>query len=242
MKGSATGAAISAVIPLLGEGREPLPLIETLERCAEVAEILLIESESEPEAGARTPIDARWRKVRVLVEARGRARQMNAGARVASGDILLFLHGDSRLDEAAVAEARAAVSRGATAAAAFRLGYRETRRSLRLLAQAGRWLSRIHPYALGDQGLAIRREAFVRLGGFPDVPILEDWLFLRALRRRTGFRILRSTCATSGRRFLRRGPLRQLLQNARILYRYGEGEDLAILAAEYNRRGDGRAS
>jgi hypothetical protein len=222
---------ISVIIPLLSEGSEHLPLVETLSRSPQVREILLVEANDD--LGENALPSGESAKVRVLRAPRGRALQMNAGAAEASSPIFLFLHADSRLRIEALDEVVESLSRPGPAAVAFRLTYREPSRFLRTLAWCGNTIGSFHPFALGDQGLAIRRQAFIDHGGFPELPILEDWYMVRSLRKNGGFRLLGSVCATSGRRFLQNGPLRQLLRNASILLRAGAGEDLESLADAY---------
>ncbi len=228
--------SISVIIPVLSEGAEPVPLIETMEEVPVVRETIVVAACDDP--GPHLPISADWRKVQVLRSEQGRARQMNAGARAAHCPYLLFLHADSRLDSSAPSQVAEALSSGAATAVSFRLAYREPVLSLRLLTLCGRLLSSIHPFALGDQGLGVRRGPFLQRGGFPDVPILEDWILVRKFRKDGGIKILHAECRTSGRRFLRTGVLRQLIRNARILYRYGSGGDPSDLAELYDREPD----
>lgn len=218
-------------MPVWREGAEPFRLLDRLEEIEEVGEVWLVGAPDDPEPTAIDP--ARWPKVRAFVAPRGRASQMNAGARRAGAEFLLFLHADSRIHPAAPRAAVQALQGRSPTAAAFRLAYREPRWSLRCLAWLGRALGALVPFALGDQGLAIRRDRFFELGGFPEVPILEDWIFLRRIRADGGIRLLPDECATSGRRFLENGIWRQLLRNARILFRHAEGVSPEELAREY---------
>jgi glycosyltransferase involved in cell wall biosynthesis len=208
-----------------------------LESSPLIHEILLVEAEDDPIGNARPLMPTL--KACILSASRGRARQMNAGAAAATAPIILFLHADCRLGPEAIEEIGHRLTGPGPAGVAFRLAFRESVPILRIMAWCSRLLGGFHPFAFGDQGLAVRRDAFHFHGGFPDVPIFEDVLMVRALRRDGGFRLLRSECATSGRRFLDNGCLRQILQNAWMLYRFGAGEDLGSLAEEY-RRGRGK--
>ncbi|MEZ4651733.1 MAG: DUF547 domain-containing protein [Candidatus Eisenbacteria bacterium] len=229
---------LSVVVPARGEGDEPAPLLAELERAPEVLEIWLVEAPDDP---GPVPISlVPTAKVR-RVSARevGRAAQMNLGAELSRGELLLFLHADSRVDREALTALVAFFSTRPGAAAAFRFGFRESDPRLRLLGLLGRIAGAVSPYAFGDQGFAVRRGRFLADGGFPDVPILEDWIVVRRYRRSGGFELLEGGCRTSGRRFLERGVLRQLWQNVSLLYRFAEGVPLDRLADEY-RRGPSR--
>lgn len=217
------------MIPLWEEGEGPAELLAQLDRCPCVSEILAVGGRGDPSG----PLIAPWSKVRRLETERGRAHQMNEGARSATSGLLLFLHADSWLEPASLELVCEVLSRPGPMACAFPLRFREPGLGLALLGWAGRVLSGFNPYALGDQGLAIRRADFFAVGGFAEVPILEDWILVRKLRSLGRLEILHVPYSTSGRRFLRHGIVRQLWNNMRILYRYAEGEELAALAVEY---------
>lgn len=227
-------APISVIVPAWGEGDEPRALVESLETSTEVHEIWLITPIGEPPAGwTRDPSLAKLR----LGSARfGRAAQMNEGARRSAGEVLLFLHADCRLGPNAPGAALHALRRRrGRGAVAFRHAFREPSWRLRLLSSLGRLALAVAPYPFGDQGLAVRRTHFFELGGFPEVPILEDWLFARRVRKNGGMRMLDEPCYTSGRRFLRNGIARQTAGNLALLLRFLGGADLETLARAYAR-------
>lgn len=163
---------------------------------------------------------------------RGRARQMNAGARATTdADPLLFLHADTRLPEEADRLIAAAIARGA------RWGRFDARidgdRKLRLVALAMNLRSRLNSICTGDQAIFCRRDLFDALGGYADLPIMEDIDF--SLRARTVARAaaLRPPVITSGRRWQQRGVLRTIVQMWSLRWRYYRGADPAALAREY---------
>ncbi|MCB9462487.1 MAG: DUF547 domain-containing protein [Candidatus Eisenbacteria bacterium] len=229
---------ISVIVPVHGEGEEPASLLEQLTAAPEVVEVWLVEAPSDP---APVPISLgpgdKVRRVSSLE--RGRATQMNLGAELAEGELLLFLHADSRLAAGALPALVEAFQARSVDAAAFRFAFREPDPRLWLLGALGRAVASINPYAFGDQGFAVRRERFLRDGAFPNVPLLEDWLAVRRYRGEGTFRLLEIPCRTSGRRFLERGVLRQVWQNASLLYRFSQGVPLERLAEEYRRGPEG---
>ena len=169
---------------------------------------------------------------RVLVSPRGRARQMNAGAAAARGDVLLFLHADTRLPEAADAALHQAVARGA-AWGRFDVQIDGRPRMLRLVAALMNQRSRLTGIATGDQAIFVRCDLFQRIGGFPDQPLMEDIEISRRLRALARPCCLRQRVVTSGRRWESRGVWRTIFLMWRLRWRYWRGESAQTLAEAY---------
>jgi rSAM/selenodomain-associated transferase 2 len=150
--------------------------------------------------------------------ARGRALQMNAGARAAGGDALLFLHADTRLP--AFAEDLVLNALKDHRWGRFDVQIDSGRRLLKAVACAMNLRSRLTGIATGDQAIFVRREAFA---GFPEIPLMEDIAFSSAMRRGGRPACLRSRVLTSGRRWESRGVLRTifLMWRLRLLYYLG---------------------
>jgi rSAM/selenodomain-associated transferase 2 len=183
------------------------------------------------QSSERGDTDAPFRLVRAR---RGRGTQCNAGARRANGDLLFFLHDDTRLPDRAMDQVRQAFAEPAVGAACFRLRFDQRHWLLGLYAACSRFDSVWTTF--GDQGLVIRRRIFDALGGFPDWPLFEDVELARRARRHS--RIVKLPCAvtTSAERFRRNGILRQQLANALLMLRFLLGADPHRLAAYYERR------
>lgn len=147
-------------------------------------------------------------RVRVISSPRGRAAQQNAGARVAAGSVLWFLHADSVPPRGAVGEIEAACAAGATAGF-FRIAFpaAEKRRHFLLpwIERGINTRTRVTRTATGDQGLFVRRDLFQRLGGFPAWPLFEDVALSRAIRRAGRPVLCRGPVETSARRWLAGG-------------------------------------
>ncbi len=173
---------------------------------------------------------------RVIAAAPPRAVQMNAGAAAARGRLLLFLHADTRLPPGYAAEIRRTLARPTTAAGAFRLGIDGAGRGLRLIAGAANLRARWLRLPYGDQGLFTTQELFWRAGGFPPLPIMEDVLLVRRLRRHGRVRLAPGRVRTSARRWLAIGLLRTWLVNQWILAAFALGASPERLAAWYRRR------
>jgi rSAM/selenodomain-associated transferase 2 len=162
---------------------------------------------------------------------RGRARQLDAGARAACGDALLFLHADTRLPQGYADAALRALSDARVAGGAFRLRFEERTRGLRWIERIARLRVRLFGLPYGDQALFLRRETLEAIGGVPQVPILEDLDLVRALKRRGRLALLREEAVTSARRHLAGGPWRIALRHLAIALGGSLGVDRARLAA-----------
>lgn len=167
----------------------------------------------------------------------GRARQLNAGARRASGDIFLFLHADTWLDPAAGAALAEAFARPGVVGGCFTVVLRgpSARRPIaRFLATAinarTRWLGG----ATGDQAIFARRTAFERIGGFPRIDLFEDVIFYRQLRRLGKVETLGPPVRTSDRRWRRHGYLRTMAAHVSLRLMLYAGVTPARLARLYD--------
>ena len=172
----------------------------------------------------------------VVTAPRGRARQMNAGAARARGDVLLFLHADTRLPPAADALVQRVLAAGAPAWGRFDVAIAGRHWLLPVVAWCMNRRSRLTGIATGDQALFVRRDVFEAVGGFPDIPLMEDVALSRRLKRAGRPLCLRQRVVTSGRRWESRGVLRVVVLMWRLRLAYFLGCDPARLAAAY---GDG---
>lgn len=147
---------------------------------------------------------------RVLRAPRGRAAQMNAGAAVARGPVLLFLHADTALPAGSIEAIQRAVAGGAPWGR-FDVSIAGSPRMLRLVAACMNLRSRLSGIATGDQAIFARTRAFWAVGGFPAIALMEDIALSARLRRLARPACLRVSVTTSGRRWERRGVLRTIL-------------------------------
>jgi rSAM/selenodomain-associated transferase 2 len=168
----------------------------------------------------------------VLSAARGRAAQMNAGAAAARGQVLLFLHADTRLPPRADALVLQALAEG-HAWGRFDVRIDGRPRLLRVVAALMNLRSRLTGIATGDQAMFVTRDAFQRVGGFPVQPLMEDIELSRRLRRIGRPACLRERVCTSGRRWEQRGVWRTVFLMWRLRWRYWRGESAARLAEDY---------
>lgn len=173
--------------------------------------------------------------VRVVFSFPGRARQMNAGAEAASGDIFLFLHADTLLPPGFETYIRQALSAGGCIGA-FQLAIDAPGAAFRVIEKAATWRSRILKLPYGDQALFLSARLFEQAGGFAEIPILEEVVLLKRLRGKAPLRIVPTSVTTSGRRWQRRGIVKTTLLNQMIVLGYFLGVSPYRLAAWYRYR------
>lgn len=185
---------------------------------------------------ATAAIAARFPAIRLLASPRGRARQMNAGARAAGGDVLLFLHADTRLPDGALAAALDALGDPGIVAGRFDVGFDNTRPVFRMIAWFMNCRSRWSGISTGDQAIFVRRDVFEALGGYPDMPLMEDVELCRRLKRRGRLAALRPSVTTAARKWEREGALRTILLMWALRFLYMVGVPPARLHRWYYRR------
>jgi rSAM/selenodomain-associated transferase 2 len=223
-------AALSVIIPTLNAGQS-LPdcfaaLFEGVQ-AGLVREVVVSDGGSSD--GTRALAEAAGAVLREGAPSRG--GQMRRGAEVAGGEWLLFVHADSVLPEGWAEAVRAQMARGG--AAAFRLSFDARGLAPRLVAGWANLRSRLFGLPYGDQGLLVSRADYDRVGGFADIPLMEDVAMARALGGRIALLPLR--VRTSAARYAREGWLRRGARNLWLLLCYLCGADPARLAARYRR-------
>jgi len=170
---------------------------------------------------------------RVIDAPRGRASQMNAGARAGSGAVLLFLHADTLLPEGA-ADLVQRLDASGREWGRFDVAIAGADPLLALVALLMNARSRLTGIATGDQAIFVRRAAFEAVGGFPEIPLMEDVALSKKLKRRSAPLCLRERVLTSGRRWERHGTLRTILLMWRLRLAYALGADPHRLARRYD--------
>jgi rSAM/selenodomain-associated transferase 2 len=170
---------------------------------------------------------------RVIVAPRGRGAQMNAGAAVASGDVLLFLHADTVLPPDADRLLLDGLRDPAWQWGRFDVRIEGRHPLLTVVAGFMNWRSLVTGIATGDQAMFATRAAFDKVGGFPDIALMEDVAMSKRLKRVSRPLCLAARVVTSGRRFDERGLLRTVLLMARLRLSYFLGTEPAVLARRY---------
>lgn len=237
MSNNGTDPLISVIIPALNEGKYIARTLQRVQQGTGV-EVIVVDGGSADDT-ARQSISA---GANVLVVGGGRARQMNTGAQRSAGGILFFLHADTVPPPGFDQAIRVALKEQQVAAGAFRLGIVGKSAGLRLIEHLTDWRSRWLSLPYGDQGLFLRADLFREMGGFPDLPIMEDFVLIRELRQRGRIVTLPLAVATAGRRWQSLGIWRTTFINQMMIAGYFLGVDLAVLARWYRANHGGDAA
>lgn len=221
---------LSIVIPALDDAaelRRSLPALQTLRRAGH--EIVLVDG------GSRDGTTALVRPFvdKVLFSPAGRARQMNAGAAAAGGDVLLFLHADTRLPHDGSAQVCAAMRRPTAVWGRFDVHLSSQQWWARMIEAAMNVRSRLTGIATGDQAMFVRRCVFSDLGGFPTLPLMEDIALSRQLKRLARPVCLRARVTTSSRRWESQGWFRTVLLMWWLRFAFSLGVSPAALVRIY---------
>ena len=219
---------ISVIIPALDEAGCITATIRGAQH-AENVEIIVVDG------GSRdgTQDLARAAGATVLSSAPPRSCQMNVGAAFSHGGILLFLHADTRLPEGYAELVRRCLAGSDSVAGAFALRIDSPGRSMRIMEQVANWRSRYFKKPYGDQALFMTTARFQAVGGFPAIPIMEDFEIVRRLGQGGRITILSAPVTTSARRWLQMGVWRTWLVNQAMVVAYFCGIAPRVLARLY---------
>lgn len=224
---------LSIIIPCLNEADGIASTLAALEPLRQRgAEVIVVDGASEDGTAVRAAPLADL----VITAGRGRASQMNAGAARARGEILLFLHADTRLPEAADALIIESLKRMRRSWGRFDVRIDGRHPLLRAVERLMNARSRLTGIATGDQAIFVTRALFTAIGGFPDMPLMEDVELSRRLKRFGAPLCLHHRIVTSGRRWEKRGVLRTILLMWGLRLAYWLGVDPHRLAVRYGDR------
>jgi len=219
---------ISIIVPVLNEEARIGSTLAAVCGLSDV-EIIVVDGGS----GDRTREIATSLGVTVVRSEPGRARQMNLGAAQATGEILLFLHGDTRLGSGFETEIRRILEEPEVVGGAFELKIEGTEPLLRVIEWGVKWRSRLGQMPYGDQGIFVRAATFWELGGFAEMGIMEDFEFVERLKRRGPLAIAPTPAFTSARRWQKLGILQTTGINQLMILGYYLGISPTRLAHWY---------
>src|SRR5579883_1019577 len=228
---------ISIIIPVLNEAKTIKETLASIYPSTNV-EVIVVDGGSLDDT---VPV-VQSLGVKVLSSARGRACQMNVGAKVATGEILLFLHGDTHLPLGFDMLIRTALNlpirndEKVPIAGAFALRIDAPLVGLRLIEKGVNWRSHFLQMPYGDQAIFLKAQIFRQMGGFPELPIMEDFELVRRLRCRGRLTIIPVPVTTSARRWLQNGVFKTTVINQIIIFAYLLGVPPEQLLKWYRRR------
>jgi rSAM/selenodomain-associated transferase 2 len=221
---------LSIIVPVLDEGEHIAAMLDGLADLRSLGvEVIVVDGGSRDATMQR----ARLRADCVISAPRSRALQMNAGAARAAGDVLLFLHADTRLPDEADHVVLNGLQRSGRAWGRFDVRIEGRHPLLPIVAWFMRVRSRMTGIATGDQAIFVRREAFHAAGGFPAIPLMEDIALCKRLKRVSRPLCLRQSVVTSGRRWEKNGFLRTIILMWRLRLAFFLGAEAKELARRY---------
>ena len=220
---------LSIVVPVLNEAQDIAAFLAPLQALRELGhEVIVVDGDSsDSTADAARPLADH-----VVTSPRGRAIQMNCGARIGSGDALIFLHADTQLPDNAPGLIEKALMHHAWGR--FDVVIEGRSAWLPVVAAMMNQRSRLTGIATGDQAIFVSRAAFDAVGGYPDQPLMEDIELSKRLKRIGPPACLRARVVTSGRRWERHGAWRTILLMWRLRFDYWRGVPAARLVARYH--------
>ena len=225
---------MSVVIPTYNEAKALPFLLHDLRALPFVVEIIVADGGSTD----HTPAIAQQLGARVIATGKGRGLQLRAGAAVARAALLGFLHADVRLDDSAIRALADLVNTPQTdnVAYAFNLAIDARPRAYRIIEFGAKLRSRFLHLPYGDQGLFLSRTLYDAVGGYSDIPIMEDVVIVRALARQAQIQLMPASIRVSARRWERDGVWTRWVANSVLLARWYAGASPAALAAAYEHR------
>ncbi len=207
---------VSVIIPTLNEASHIADVLKTLKAVDPTLEIIVADGGS----ADGTTEKAGACGANILITEPGRAKQMNAGAEASTAGILLFLHADTLLPGRFPSFVRSELSKPGVVAGAFQFRLNAEGRAYRILERLVNWRSRVLQMPYGDQALFMKASVFTELGGFPDIPVMEDFELVRRLRRHGRIALIPSPAVTSARRWQEHGFLKTTLLNQWLIVGY----------------------
>lgn len=215
---------LSIVVPVLNEAKNLERLLPHVRAICPGAEVIVVDGGSEDETRA---VVTRFSWVKWVSSGRGRATQMNAGTKVAKGEVFLFLHADTLLPGGAQEAILGAFTDPGIVGGRFDVGFDNPRLVFKVIEALMNLRSRLSKIFTGDQAIFVKRQVFEALGGYPEIPLMEDVELTRRLKRKGRLGCLSLRVTTSARKWDREGPFQTivLMWALRFLYFVGVGPE-----------------
>lgn len=225
---------ISIIIPVYNEAPTINKLIDNLDQFKDCCEIIFVDGGSSD--GTHRIIEERYRIV--YSPKKGRSNQMNYGATLSKGDILLFLHADSLLPRDGLIQIHRIINKGYKVAC-FKISFDSRSFLMKICGFMSNLRVRIRNIAFGDQGIFISRSYFYELGGFAEIPLMEDYQLSMDIKANgEKIALAKTKIKTSERRFVEMGRLKTMARMQRLQYMYRKGEDIETIVNLYKQEGE----
>lgn len=214
---------VSIIIPVFNEAGTISAMLDSLKSLRGAKEVIVVDGGSTDGTAQLAAASG----FLTISAPRGRARQMNAGYQHASGEVLLFLHSDSRMASDALEKMRAVLEDEQVVGGGFRLAMDDPSPVLGMVCFLSNLRAKWGRVYFGDQGIFVRREVFAAVGGYRDMPIMEDWELSGKIAGKGGLVQVPAVITTSARRFRQGGIWRTiwLMQKLKLLYLCGVSPD-----------------
>lgn len=220
---------ISIIIPIYNEYLIVEKLIDNLEQFKDQCEIIFVDGGSSD--GTQEIIEKRHKIV--CSPKKGRSSQMNYGANIAGGSIFLFLHADSFLPKCALSQIQSIMSKGYKVGC-FKIKFDSKSILMKICGVMSNLRVRLRNIAFGDQGIFISRDYFYDLGGFRELPIMEDYqLSIDIKKSGEKIALVKSKIITSERRFIKSGRLEVMVKMQRLQHMYRKDKDIELIKNLY---------
>jgi rSAM/selenodomain-associated transferase 2 len=232
----------SIIIPVLHEGDRILSLIDQIHALQTEESYEIIVADGSPDLDTLEPL-RELKDIVVLASPPGRAKQMNRGASVARGEVLLFLHADTKLPPGALGKITEALHGTDAVGGAFDLGIASEKLFFKVIECASSIRSRLTRIPYGDQAIFVKKEYFDLIGGYREIPLMEDIELMQRIKKRGDrIHILKGRVETSPRRWEKEGILFCMLRNWTLSTLYYLGVSPEILNRFYRHGKDAYGS
>lgn len=206
---------VSIIIPVLNEEKNIEKILLQLSKLKISKEIIVVDGGSTDNTALMAS-----KYAKVISSKKGRAKQMNYGAALSKGDILWFLHCDSKISESSLESIEKAINKGYDGGCFSLYFYDYSSPFLKYISYTSNLRAKYLKLYFGDQGIFIKKSVFEKIGGYPDIPLMEDWELSMRIKKSAKTIVLKDKIGTSARRFVEGGIFKTflLMQYIKLLY------------------------